>query len=286
VSQAVLNNPTLINSVTPVNTSNRRGVIALVIVAGLLLTALLTLRITVEKMQLSFRKTPVEPRLPLTNIPGTLGPWVQVTADRALNADFEHELGASQYVFRNYIDTRLVSEKDRKALLGANPEQREELVRKLEKPIDMNGMVRIAITYYTGSSDTVPHVPDRCFAADGFKPSTYDIMPFAVLPRGNGFENTDVRIINFIDQIDSRNARPTQVAYFFQVNGTYEQDPIFGVRAKLQSLLEPRAYFAKIEIVTYLPDAPAAAKVMSEFLTHAMHDVERVLPDVKQFQPT
>jgi hypothetical protein len=285
MSQITLNPAMLPQSDRPAPPVSRRAMLAFIIVAALLLAAMLTLRITVEKMQLSFRKTPVEPRLPLTNIPGILGPWVQVTVDEALSGDMEHELGASQYVFRNYVDTRLVPTKMRQQFINANPEQREKLMRTLEKPLDSKATVRFAVTYYTGSADTVPHVPDRCFAADGFKSSTHDILRWSMLPRSGGLEATDVRLINFIDQIDSRNSRPTQVAYFFQVNGAYEHDPVFGVRARLQSLLEPRAYFAKIEIVSWLPDAPAAALVMNDFLTHAMHDVERVLPDIKQFQP-
>jgi hypothetical protein len=90
---------------------------------------------------------------------------------------------------------------------------------------------------------------------------------------------TDLRLINFEDVIDSRASRPCQVSYFFQVNGAYEQDPIFGVRNRLQNLLEPYAYFAKIELVTTLPKVEDATPVMTDFLQNVMPDVVRVLPD-------
>jgi hypothetical protein len=63
------------------------------------------------------------------------------------------------------------------------------------------------------------------------------------------------------------------------VNGTYEHDPIFGVRKKLQNLFERHAYFAKVEMVTDMGSTDAAAPVMMDFLTHAMPEIERVLPD-------
>jgi hypothetical protein len=42
--------------------------------------------------------------------------------------------------------------------------------------------VRFAVTYYTGSVDTVPHVPDRCFAADGYRETSYNVVRWPILP--------------------------------------------------------------------------------------------------------
>lgn len=252
------------------------------VVVAILLVAALGLNATVAKMQISFRKLPVEPTLPLKAIKSELGPWVQVSVDRAMSPDFEHELGANEYVFRDYVDTRLLSKADRDAFLKATPEAREKMRQKLVG-LDQKGVIRFALTYYTGSVDTVPHVPDRCYAADGFKPSTYEKVTWPILPRANVADrNTDVRLINFVDQVDSRNSRPRQVSYFFQVNGAYEQDPVSGVRTRLQNLFDRRAYFAKIELVTDLPDPAAAGGVMADFLTAAMPEIERVLPDWKK----
>ena len=40
--------------------------------------------------------------------------------------------------------------------------------------VDMVGVMRAAVTYYTGMVDTVAHIPDRCYVADGFVPDKYD----------------------------------------------------------------------------------------------------------------
>lgn len=268
-----------ISPVLPIASGVRRR-FAFFFVAITLAVAAVILNVTVPAMKLSFRKLPVDPAEPLKMIGADLGPWAQISVDRALNPDFEHELGASQYVFRDYIDTRYMAEKDRKALLAATMEDREKMRAsgKLTN-LDPRASLRFALTYYTGGVDTVPHVPDRCYAADGFAPSAYTVVDWPVLPRGkNTFKSTGVRLINFEDQIDSRQSRPRQVSYFFQVNGYYENDPIFGVRKRLQNLFDREAYFAKIELVTDLPTTDAAGLVMTDFLQHAMPDVERVLP--------
>jgi len=103
---------------------SRRGTIAMIFVASILGVAAVTLHATVNSLRVSFKKTPVESRLPMTSVGSTFGPWAQFTIDRALSADFEHELGAKDYVFRNYVDTRKLKPADRKRFLAASVEER------------------------------------------------------------------------------------------------------------------------------------------------------------------
>ncbi len=261
-----------------------RSTLAFIIVASVLICAAALRDTVMATMQMSFRKEPVDTRLPLSVIKSELGPWVQMTIDRAQSADMEHELGTRQYIFRDYYDTRLLKPVDRDAVLKMSIEDRDKFyfARRGEM---LRGRVYLGITYYTGGTDTVPHVADRCYVADGFKPSTYDVVTWPVLPRASDeAKNTQVRLINFIDQIDSQQRRPVQVAYFFQVNGAYEQDPVFGVRRRLSSLLQRRAYFAKIEVRTDLENSLEAAPIVKDFLQYAMPEVERVLPDPAGFE--
>ncbi len=261
--------------------SRSRRTTAFVVVAMLLIVSAIGLKMTVAKMQITFRKLPVELSSPLISIQPILGPWVQASVDRTINPDIEHELGTKEYVFRDYVDTRLLKETDREKFQSATLDEREKMIQtgalQIESPA---AFVRFALTYYTGSADTVPHVSERCFVADGWKPASFEIANWPILPREKPeARNTNVRLMNFEDQVGSRSYRPRQVCYFFQVNGTYEQDPIFGVRAKLQNLFERHAYFAKIELGTGLSEVAQAGPVMQDFLTHAMPEIERVLPD-------
>ena len=255
-----------------------RKIVAFVVVCVVLVAAAITLNVLVPQLKITFRKQAVEPAEPLKSIKTDLGPWAQVSIDRALSPDFEHELGATYYLFRDYVDTRKLAPADRKVLLAASLEDREKM-RGALKNIDASAIVRFALTYYTGAVDTVPHVPDRCYAADGFAPSDYQVVTWPILPRKtDAARDTGVRLINFENQLSSREVRPRQVSYFFQVNGFYENDPLNGVRRRLQNLFDREAYFAKIELVTDLPDNAAAAKVMTDFLQSTMPEVERVLP--------
>jgi hypothetical protein len=275
VSQPTIDTPRNFDAAA---TYRRRNRLAFGIVAALMIISAIGLNAAVANLKLTFRKLPVPPAQPMIAISPNLGPWVQASVDHALPSEIEHELGTTEYVMREYVDTRRLNEKDRAAFMKATLEEREKMLTKIYSE-DPRAKVRFAVTYYTGSVDTVPHVPERCFAADGFWPSKSQVVTMPILPREGDAKKTDVRLINFEDQIDSRSSRPRQVSYFFQVNGEYEQDPVFGVRKKLQNLFQRYAYFAKIETVTDLSDAAAAEVVMSDFLTSAMPEVERVLPN-------
>jgi hypothetical protein len=260
--------------------SSVRKHVAFAVVAAILALAAIGMRSTVASMELTFRKLPVDPRQPLIAIPGSLGPWLQLDVDKSLNPDIEHALGTRQYVFRDYLDTRRLSDADAARLRATPVDKRIQLIQNGQVKVDWSSTIRFALTYYTGSADTVPHVSERCFAADGWIPSSFEVVRWPVLPRAAESDRyVDVRLTNFEDQIGSRAFRPRQVAYFFQVNGQYEHDPIFGVRKKLSNLFDRHAYFAKIELVTGLDNTAAAAPVIEDFLAHAMPHVEAVLPD-------
>lgn len=269
----------------------------------------LGLNAATQFLQLHFRKLPVPLRVPslrdeATGIAAELGTtgagrWVQISRDESLEADVEQVLGTKQHVSRDYLDTRAlgrlagVTAFDDKPL----PWQREEVVAGLRKrPAEERArfvaevrraapeaVVRLHVAYYTGLVDTVAHIPDRCYVADGFEPSSYELVPGPIgtladgSPRQAGF-----RFINFEDA-SGRGRVSCSVGYLFHVNGAYESDPL-AVREKLQSLLEKYGYYAKVELmVTGLPgDAAgraAAAGAMKDFMAAALPDVERALPD-------
>jgi hypothetical protein len=151
----------------------------------------------------------------------------------------------------------------------------------------------VAVTYYTGKVDTVPHVPDRCMVADGFQPSGDDPDQEWTLGRyPNGLERRiPVRFIDFEDQT-SRGSQNRCVAYTFHANGQYIANHNT-VRLKLQDLRVKHAYFAKVEVLNQLPSRPnsgeddpmklkdrqQAAAAMQKFLTAALPEVEKLLPD-------
>src|SRR3954468_24079272 len=78
------------------------------ITAGVLLISAISLNAATEIMQLYFKKIPVEMSADWNTIPSHLGHWVQVSKDEKLPEDIEHTLGATHYLYRDYVDDRLV----------------------------------------------------------------------------------------------------------------------------------------------------------------------------------
>lgn len=89
-------------------------------------------------------KRPIHPASGLTvqAVPRQTAGWVQVGSDRLESAEIQEELGTENYVTRTY--------RQRAAPPGQRPRR-----------IEMHA------AYYTGTVDTVPHVPDRCFVGGG-----------------------------------------------------------------------------------------------------------------------
>lgn len=235
------------------------------------------LNVTVTKLKLHFKKQPVSLSVELGKYPSELGHWVQVSKDEPLNHEIQDALGTEKYIFRDYVDRRIVGEQAILEFKDQPSAKRRELLSKLQAA-HPDAVVSLAVTYYTGMVDTVAHIPDRCYIADGYQPTEYTTptWPAGVDEAGNPRE-IEVRYINFEDQ--TANSRITRnVAYFFHVNGQYECDPL-GVRRSLQNLFQRYGYYSKIEMMSLLRDREESARVMGDFLASALPPIEKSLPD-------
>jgi hypothetical protein len=271
-----------------------------VLVAGILLIGALGLNAATSFLNLFFRKEALPLRGELSTFTKKdLNGWVWVPEEQTLDPDTAHALGTDRYIMCTFIDTMtpgpggspVASRKDVEALANLKPEQRAAKVFEYRVK-NTYSVINVAITYYTGKVDTVPHVPDRCYVADGFQPTEYQEASWLLGRYENGADRSvPVRFIDFEDQTP-RGQQNRCVGYFFQANGQYLSDPN-QVRFKLQDLRTRYAYFAKIEVMTILPLRPGttsedpmrqkdrgqAAKAMQKFLEAALPEIEKVLPD-------
>jgi hypothetical protein len=248
---------------------------AFAVVAMVLFAAAAGLGGVTGYMKLSFKKLPVPLARPLLEIPSQLGPWSQASIDQTIGGELQQELGTDKYIFRDYVDTRLVSASELDPLKDRTPQERASLIgaMQIRRP---QAFVRVGLTYYTGLVDTVAHIPDRCFIADGYEPTRYDIKPWTSLKDRAG--DHMVRSIMFEDTTPGRASVSRNVAYFFNCNGQYTNDPI-GVRKSLARLMEKYGYYLKVELQALdLPPAQAE-RVMDDFLVHLLPEVEKCLPD-------
>lgn len=263
-----------------------------VVATFVLAVSALTLNAGVEWFQLQFKKQPVALRVKsfsdaAEGIPAQLGDWVQVSQDQPLDPDMEANLRSRQYIFRDYVNSRLVKVSDIAAIRNDSPAHQHEDLAKLRQYAPPEAFLRIAITYTTGLVDTVAHIPERCYVADGFEPSSWEIKQAicGAFPDGKP-RNIEFRFIRFEDQ-SGRNRVACRVGYLFNVNGRYESDP-YAVRRRLQNLLERYGYYAKVELMTVAEasdfgtdshQAEATLAAMKDFLTCALPELERCLPD-------
>ena len=265
--------------------NRRRRVVALAIVGAILLAGALGLNVAAEALELSFKKEAVPPRRPIAAIPAEMGPWVQVTIDRRFPPEIEEELGTDQYISRTYVDLRRADDAVRAEWESAEVKDealRGRLVESVHRR-DRTGVVQLHVPYYTGSVDTVPHIPDRCMLGAGFDLAEAGTRTLDVRPPDAGPLTVSYREFQQRGHGGQQSVTNT-VVYFFQVNGDYEHDAITGVRKRLQNLLETHAYFAKVEVGVTAPTDPtagdsAAVAALEDFLVHALPGIEGVLPD-------
>ncbi|HEY8746505.1 MAG TPA: hypothetical protein VIM11_00925 [Tepidisphaeraceae bacterium] len=249
------------------------------------------LNVCTDYLKLHYRKQAVPLRVAAlgsdAGIPATLGKWVLVSRDKPLDPDIEHILGTDKYIFRQYVNSEVIGESRIHQLLEMSAEDRDKALGNIQTEFP-NAVVHVGLTYYTGMVDTVAHIPDRCFLADGFEVTNYDTMSKRAL--GNYSDGSprvlDYRLINFEDQ-SGRGRIPRNVAYFFNVNGNYVSDPL-GVRRSLQNLFERYGYYAKVELMASgtLPGPGETANQARERSTAAMEDLlVRLLPEVERCLP-
>lgn len=98
----------------------------------------------VHALNVYLKKEPVELRQSLPTLPTRLGQWRKFGEDGTLTEEVIETLGTHDYLNRNYAP-------------GGDAE---------------NGAVSVHLAYYTGFIDAVPHVPDRCFEAGGWRKQT------------------------------------------------------------------------------------------------------------------
>jgi hypothetical protein len=251
------------------------------IVVGILSISAVGLNVAVGYLQLRFLKDPVYLKQELSTVPKQLGDWVQVSKDEPLDKEMQSTLATDKYIFRDYVNTKLVAPDDLAKFNGLGSRERKDLVAQIQanKP---QAVINMALTYYTGGVDTVAHIPERCYVADGYQPAetpetlSWDMGPDR-MSRTPSNPKIDVRFLNFEDQTGARRVTK-RVAYFFFADGQYESDPLT-VRQTLANLRYKHGFYSKVELMSIMPDHDECAKVMSSFLQSAMPEVEKCYPD-------
>ena len=256
----------------------RRGLLqpAFIAAAAVLLVAAIGLNGAVEMMRLHFKKLPVPLRQQLVELPTVIGKWVQVSKDKPLDKEMEDNLQTGQYIFRHYVDSSVLRMKP-EALLAefANKtaEERDQRIAAISRS-NPDAVVLLGITHYTDKADTVAHIPERCYTADGYTAREVTDEQW----------NKTFRCVSFESRADSiSGGRACNVAYGFQVNGQWTSSSD-EVRRILQDLTCKYAYYAKVELKSDLQDRKAAASVMQRFAAAATPEIDKLLPNWNEYK--
>jgi hypothetical protein len=248
-----------------------------------------------EAMALHFRKLPVALSVPRLDdgkqgIPARLGPWVQVSIDEPLDHGMQEVLGTKEFVFRDYVDSRVVAQGKIDSFTDKPSRERAQQLAQIQAE-HPDAVVKVAVTYYTGLVDTVPHIPEKCYVADGYEYGTAPETRTGMLgARADGSpRNISYRFLHFQDATGTGRV-DRDVAYLFHVNGRYESSNI-GVRRELQDLRQRYGYFAKVEVMTTAMSRIESSEAVKEeamkksrtafndLLSSLLPEVERCLPD-------
>ena len=120
----------------------QRGIVISYVTAMLVLIGgAVGFRSLISGLEYHMMKKPVKLRLALDGIPNHLGDWEQVGDDVVYGSAEIESLGTDTVLTRMY--------------------QREGS--------EKNVVIELHVAYYTGKIDSVPHVPERCWATSGLQ---------------------------------------------------------------------------------------------------------------------
>ncbi|MEM6333511.1 MAG: exosortase/archaeosortase family protein [Planctomycetota bacterium] len=222
-------------------------------------------------------KLPVPLRHHLFMLPNQVGAWEMVRDEPALSKDIIDELGTEDYLTRIYADTQA-------------------------EPNAPGAFVSLHMAYYTGTPDTVPHVPERCFVGGGFLAvASPDVVPVAldspmyftetlddgtsrvVAPSALAKQEVTLPAKNFDVTLFQWQGGPEEpvstVIYFFIANNRALATPD-AVRAHGFSIQEKYSYYHKVEMRWHrVADPDEAVRLTENFLADALPEIMACLPD-------
>jgi len=229
-------------------------------------------------------KEPVPLRRPLALVPDELATW-QAGGDDIVLPDAQVEaLGTRRYLVRRYEAS------DRQSAVTGRA-------------------ARVHVAYYTGQTDTVPHVPDRCFVAGGLRPMgtertelTFPREVYAPAAEAGRFEARSklkrgqtgkatvtvpggaipATIFTYAPSETAGQAEPSNVVYFFLANGRFMATPE-DVRIEGWDPRDKRGYYCKIELaLPGVADQARARQRASDLLAELLPEILACLPDLRK----
>ncbi|MCB9838280.1 MAG: exosortase-associated EpsI family protein [Phycisphaeraceae bacterium] len=254
----------------------------------MLLTSALALGTIINALGLQLRKLPIEPATGLRfhSMPIEFPHWSRYGQEQPpLSKEVLETLGTSNYLSRHYVNT----------------DTAEGVKRNI---------VELHCAYYTGSVDTVPHVPERCFVGGGMSitggpwvldvpidtsafvndsdldPEMHGRVMLAQTSPDSSRPNQRVHLPRDLDKLKIRiteygspDGQRMFAGYFFIANGGTVPNAE-GVRLLAFDLRDTYSYYAKVQFSSAtVESAPELADIAGSMLTEMFPEIMLRLPD-------
>lgn len=242
---------------------------------------------TISALRLRIDKKPIFPQTGLTveSIPTESESFIRVGTDVREEAEVESVLGTKNYVTRAYAEKR---------------------PREGKPP----RVIQFHAAYYTGSIDTVPHVPDRCFVGGGMQigeilgdlpitlssdrwrnssgvpehlkgkikevrlSNAYSAAPGTYVRLPRDVESLKMRSMRFLSE-----GQTIYAGYFFIANGGHTPRSE-GVRLLAFNLNDKYAYYLKVQFtVSNIESGDDLTELATKFLDEMLGEIMRCVPD-------
>ncbi len=241
------------------------------IAAGILLLSGIGLQWVIHSFQVFLSKEAIELRRPLYLMPENVGPYILENQEPDLTPEIEAVLGAKAYITREYRDTRL-------------------------EPQAPGALVRLHVAYWTGTPDTVIHVPEVCYVGGGAQGRQFENLfreldsELIVEDENGGYtaRNDNGENINIPDRkvplrvfhfVPKGGDKQHTVAYFFTANGSF-MGTTERVRTLVFDVRDKYAYWCKVEVLPMeIHDREQAVAKVVDFLSYALPEIMTCLPD-------
>ncbi|MEO0964933.1 MAG: exosortase/archaeosortase family protein [Planctomycetota bacterium] len=258
-------------------TGQAQRLVVCTFVASLLAGTAIAQYSTIRVARAQLVKLPVPIERHLYEMPNRIGAWEAIRDSPPLSKDILDELGTTEYISRFYRDTT-------RADMGPG------------------AVVLLHMAYYTGTPDTVPHVPERCFVGGGATPvSGPDVVPLAIdspmfvvetdqdgepiVIAPSALARDEVRLpskhfdATLFSFQGNAEADVSSVLYFFVANDKALATPD-QVRAHGFSIADRYSYYCKVELQWFgVSDAQTVQSRSEAFLAAAMPEIMACLPD-------
>lgn len=267
----------------------RRFGVAYGVGIAMLLTSALALGTIINTLGLQLRKLPIEPAtgLKFHSMPIEFEHWSRYGQEHPpLSKEVLETLGTQNYLSRNYI----------LSVDGAEDQKRN--------------VIELHCAYYTGSVDTVPHVPERCFVGGGMSitggPWVLDVPIDRSRFASDSSLDQEIHGNVLLAQTGSNSSRPNQrvhlprdldklelriteygatgghtmyAGYFFIANGGTVANAE-GVRLLAFNLQDTYSYYAKIQFSSAtVESAEELAELAGSMLSEMLPEIMLRVPD-------